>query len=155
MGYWTVLTLVGVQVPKTERTEVRRAIKGFRNWKTADMQIFLSNLGMTPACGLEFRGDEKRETGSYFPYDNDDLGFTQAMEGKWSGDNEIARWLASHRAKGLVSFHSLEGDGAAWGYQLDGAGRFRLLDFAPSGRWISTLPRKKPPARKATAKKVP
>ena len=138
MGYWTELTLVGIKFPKASLTGAIRDLKAWKKFKTPDMQIFLCNTKITPSGGLEFQYFKED---SYFPVKPDKLGFTPTMEGKWSGDDQIARWLAVHSARGIMSFHSLEGDGVAWLFEFDGKGRYRRHELA-SARW------KRPPKKK-------
>ena len=58
-------------------------------------------------------------------YDPDETdGTVPALAGKWYEAEYVARWLKRHCEKGgRLVLHSLEGDGAAWGWEFDGRGR--------------------------------
>ena len=138
MSYWTTLNLVNLGFPKSARKAVKADIAAWRKRRNADMQVFLSNVRLGPGGGLEFfvPDDCDEDIRSYYPFDEDDLGLTPAMQGKWDGSDIIPRWCASHRADGKISFHSLEPDGEAWAYELDGKGNFRVLQLQPASEWI-------------------
>ncbi len=142
MGYWTTLNLVDLGFTKSARKAVNADIAAWRKRRNPDLRIFLSNVRLGPGGDLEFfvPGDCDEDTRSYYPFDEDELGLTPAMEGRWDGSDIIPRWCASHRADGKISFHSLEPDGEAWSYELDGAGHFRRLQLLPASDWISVKP---------------
>lgn len=137
MSYWTTLTLVDLGFRKTDWKAVRTDLTTARRHRNPDLCIFLSNVGLGPGGGLEFLVEGKPEDPTVYPFDIDELGFTPAMQGRWSGDDRIARWCASHRAEGRIAYHSLEVDAGAWMYELDGRGRFRCLELQPAGDWIT------------------
>lgn len=139
MGYWTTLNLVDLGFAKSARKAVEADIAAWRKHRNANLRLFLSNVRLGPGCGLEFhfsKGCDK----SLYPFVPDELGLSPAMQGQWDGSDVIPRWCASHRAEGKISFHSLEPDGEAWAYELDGKGRFRVLQMQPASEWIRVAP---------------
>lgn len=143
MGYWTTLSITGVRFSKRDAARVQRDLKAWRRFKTPDMMIFLSNAALTAGNCLcfDYNSDYKGD----YPLGPDENQCTPAMDGKWSGDEQIARWIASHQGHGSISFHSLEGDGMAWMFEFDGKGRYRRHELSPA-RW------KRPPKPKKAAK---
>jgi len=149
MGHWTTLNLVDLGFAKSSRKAVNADIAAWRKRRNANLRIFLSNVRLGPGGGLEFfvPDDCDEDTKSYYPFVPDELGLSPAMQGQWDGSDVIPRWCAAHRADGKISFHSLEPDGEAWAYELDGKGRFRVLQMQPASEWIgvaTSRPRAKP-----------
>jgi hypothetical protein len=146
MGCQTTLSLVDLGFAKSARKAVNGDIAAWRKRRDADPRFFLSNLGIGPGGGLEFLMPDNcsKEKRSYYPFDEDELGLTPAMQRKSDGSDTIPRWCATHRAHGKISFHSLEPDGEAWAYELDGKGRFRQLQLLPASGWTRVKASKKP-----------
>lgn len=137
MGYETSLQLVDVEVDPRRRPEIEAAIrKGVRS-ENKGLRLFLRWLGITSDNTLEFRATCKRDF--VLPHCPDDEGFVSAAVGKWHRPEEIAEWLCKHCSSGRLILHSLEGDGAAFGWEFE-SGRIRYLELRPVGRWRRLQP---------------
>lgn len=137
MGYETSLQLVEVEIDPRCRPEIEAAIRKAARSENDDLELFLRWLGITSDGTLEFRAACKRQL--VLPQCPDDEGFVSAAIGKWRQPEEIAEWLCKHCSSGRLILHSLEGDGAAFGWEFE-SGRIRYLELRPVGRWRRLQP---------------
>ena len=146
MGYETSVQLVGVEIDPRRRREIEAAIRKAVRSENEGLRHFLRWLGITRDGTLEFRAACKRQF--VLPQCPDDDGFVSAAIGKWHRPEEIAEWLCKHCSSGRLILHSLEGDGAAFGWEFAG-GCIRDLELRPVGRW-----RRLPPLSDCGSRKV-
>lgn len=132
MGYETSLHLIDVKVKAKSVPVVKRAIQNRKGHARSQLTYFLGRLVLDSEGFLTFKASE--DGGD--PYDPDEEGTVPAFFGKWYGDEQIARWLRKYSEKGgrLIQ-HSMEGDGAAWGWEFDGRGKMQALNLRPVGKW--------------------
>ena len=147
MGYWTNLTLVNVQIHKKLANEVK--LKIIMNDRIAsntfDMDEVLCPITSKPdsdtscfwedAMIYDENGDGKRAFLGFKPDSDDPFDTYPMMKGKWYSIEAIAHELKKYCKSGLIVLHSLEGDGAAFGYEFNGKGQMRLLGLLPYGKW--------------------
>jgi hypothetical protein len=132
MGYETSLHLVDIRVKAGSILVVQQALKARKGRARSYVQSFLEQVVIDSEGFLAFKASED----GCDPYVPDDEGTVPALFGKWYGSGQIARWLRKHSERGgrLIE-HSMEGDGAAWGWEFDGRGKMRALDLRPIGKW--------------------
>jgi hypothetical protein len=132
MGYETSLHLVGVKVKGDSIAAVQKVLKGRKGSARPDVRSFLERVVLDSAGFLAFKASKD----GCDPYVPDDEGTVPALFGKWYEDEQIARWLRKYsESGGRLIQHSMEGDGAAWGWEFDGRGKMRALRLRPVGRW--------------------
>jgi hypothetical protein len=132
MGYETSLHLVDIKVKAGSILVVKRALKARKGRARSYVQSFLEQVVIDSAGFLAFKAGED----GCDPYVPDDEGTVPALFGKWYGSEQIARWLKKHsEGGGRLIEHSMEGDGAAWGWEFDGLGKMRALGLRPIGKW--------------------
>src|SRR5436190_1402847 len=133
MGYETALHLLDVNIKDDSLPIVKRALKTKKGRGLRPLGYFLNEAFLSDDGFLCFKN-----TGRYdSPYDPDeDDGTVTVLAGKWDEAKQIAEWLKLHSDKGgrLIQ-HSLEADGAAWGWEFNGRGRLRELALCSVGKW--------------------
>jgi hypothetical protein len=126
MGKRNSLQLIGIKIKKESIPIVKKALKSQKDPELAPIKYFLSLATIDETGDLTFKASKKGDD-PYCPFDD---GTTIARFGKWDEHEKIASWLKLHSEKGqkMVLF-SYDGDGAAWGWEFDGKGRMRELQF--------------------------
>lgn len=132
MGYEWNLHLVGVKIKAESIPAVTRALAepGMRGTKRIEYFLVLAKIDSEGF--LAFKASEDG-LDTYDPDESD--GTVPALAGKWYEAEHAARWLRRHCEGGQLILHSLEGDGAAWGWEFDGRGRMRRLELVPVEKW--------------------
>ena len=132
MGYESSLHLIDVKIKAESVPAVRQALKTGKSRKTSPLWFFFERATVDSCGFLAFKGSEDGED----PYVPDEDGTVPALYGKWYEAERIAAWLKQHCEKGgRIVLHSIEADGAAWGWEFDGRGRMRALELRPVGKW--------------------
>jgi hypothetical protein len=132
MGYETTLYLVGVSLPHIHRRRVEQLLKKHKQSKNTDLACLFQCVDFTSDNTLEFRAKQLPcPKASEVP---DEEGFVVSAVGKWYGSEKFAVWLCRNHFEGALIQHSLEGDGAAWGWEFE-KGRIRCLELRPEGTW--------------------
>jgi len=117
MGYWTRLYIVDVNIKKDCFEKVKGIIKNHKGMRNEGLKFFLDNIYLDHERYLSFKASKKRQ--DY--YVSDELGTTPEMDSKWYESEAIANWLKKYCAsRSYIVEHSLEGDGAAWGWEFNG-----------------------------------
>jgi hypothetical protein len=132
LGYNCVMTLIDIKIkpdslPQMKQALEKKKVKGFTeiNW-------YFEHLVLDEGNFLCFK---PRNDGSDFYLICDD-GTTAAMTGSWSDDEKFASWIKQYSEKGgRIVLHSLEADGAAWGWEFNGKGKMRDLALCSIGKW--------------------
>jgi hypothetical protein len=128
MGYETRLHLVDVKIKDDRRHEFDRLFIRKRNRR--EIQYFLGEVMIDDAGFLCFKSSDDN---AYVPDETD--GSIPAKDGKWREPEAIMDLLKQYVQGGKMVFHSLEGDGDAFGWEFDGKGRARALELRPKGKW--------------------
>ncbi len=127
MGYETALHLIDVKIKEESFSIVKKALRTKRGAGLRPLVYFLGEAFLQDDGFLSFKS-----TGRYgSPYEpDDDDGTVNVLVGKWYEAEQIAEWLKLHSEKGgrLVQ-HSCEADGAAWGWEFNGAADSVNLPF--------------------------
>ena len=133
MGYEWNLHLVGVKIKAESMPTVTRALAAPGTRGTKRIEYFLEQAKIDSEGFLAFKAsDDGLDT--YDPDETD--GTVPALAGRWYEAEHAARWLKRHcESGGRLVLHSLEGDGAACGWEFDGRGRLRDLDLVPVSKW--------------------
>jgi len=132
MSSWTQLHIVDVFIKENCLKRVKGIIKSCKNIRNEELKYFLSNIFLCDDRYLSFKASIEGEN----PYEPDELGTIPAMDAKWAGSEAIAKWLKKYcKGGGSIVEHSLEGDGAAWGWEFDGKGKMRYLALKPAEKW--------------------
>ena len=133
MGYEAALHLVDVKIKNDSVPTVTKILKTKKARGLGPPKCFLEEAFLADDGFLCFK-----PTGRFLSlYEPVDDGTVTAMGGKWYDAEKIAQWLKIHSAKGgRLILHSLEADGAAWGWEFDGKGRLRELDLCSVGKWM-------------------
>ena len=132
MGYESAMNLVDIKIKTDSLLDVKRAlekkkVKGFTsiNWYFDYLMLDEGNF----LC-FKARNDG---TDAYVPCDD---GSIPAMTGKWPDDEKFASWLKQYSEEGgRIVLHSLEADGAVWGWEFNGKGKMRDLALCSVGKW--------------------
>ena len=133
MGYESALHLIDVKIRKKALSRIEADITAGKEGKDPALGSFLEYAAIDIHGFLAFRakGDG---ADLYEPCEGEDA--VPAMVGKWREAEAIARWIKTFSCKGgRIVLHSLEADGAAWGWEFDGKGRMRHLDLCACGEW--------------------
>lgn len=129
MGYESSLHLIDVRIKPESVLQVSQALSDPTTM--TDLESFLKVAVIDSGGFLAFKTSED-ELDPYVPDDND--GTVPALYGKWYAAEQIANWLKQHSEEGgRIILHSIEADGAAWGWEFNGKGQMRALDTFPSG----------------------
>lgn len=132
MGYESILTLVGISIAPADRARVKKLLAEQRKADKNAFDGLFQFVALTSENRLEFcRKKLPMPEESELP---DEEGFVRSAVGKWPSIEKFADWLSRNGFKGSVVLHSREGDGAAWGWEFEGA-RMRYLELRPAGRW--------------------
>jgi hypothetical protein len=133
MGYETALHLIDVRIKDESLPIVKKALQTKKGRGLRPLVYFLEEAFLLDDGFLCFKSTGRYES----PYDPDEEDETvPVLAGKWYESEQIAEWLKHHSEKGgrLIQ-HSLEADGAAWGWEFDGRGRLRELALCSIGKW--------------------
>lgn len=132
MGNRSRLHITGVTIRKDRYEAARRAISNYQSVRNEILRYFLSMAIVDGERFLSFRADPKGAD----PYLPDEYDTVPAKDAKWGRDEAIANWIKRYAGKGgSIIFHSLEGEGMAWGWEFDGKKRTRMLEVKPYGKW--------------------
>jgi len=132
MGYQTCLHLVDVKIKVESVSLVRRKLSRRKSSNKDPLRFFFERAVLDSNNFLMFKASDD----GLDPYGPFDDGTTPALYGKWYEAERIAEWIKQYVEKGgRMVLHSLEADGAAWGWEFDGRGRMRALALKPSGKW--------------------
>ena len=126
MGKRNSLQMVNVVIKADSVPIVNLALKTGKGPGLTPIRYFLSRAIIDCQGTLIFKESEDAED----PYCSFDDGTTIALFGTWDEHEKIASWVKLHSEKGgkMVLF-SYDGDGAAWGWEFDGKGRMRELQY--------------------------
>ncbi|MCX6699332.1 MAG: hypothetical protein NTV68_05305 [Methanomicrobiales archaeon] len=126
MGKRNSLQMVNVVIKADSVPIVNQALKTCKGPGLTPIRYFLSRAIIDCQGTLIFKESEDAED----PYCSFDDGTTIALFGTWDEHEKIASWVKLHSEKGgkMVLF-SYDGDGAAWGWEFDGKGRMRELQY--------------------------
>jgi hypothetical protein len=131
-GYQTSLHLVDVKIKDESLQPVRAILKPGSVRVPARLRMYIERVVLDSEDFLTFRASQDGSN-SYCPFDD---GTVPALSGKWYKAEHFATWLKRHSEQGgRMIQHSLEADGAAWGWEFDGRGRMRSLGLRPLGKW--------------------
>jgi hypothetical protein len=133
MGYETALHLINVKIKEESLPVVKKALQTKKGRGLRSVTDFLEAAFLPDDGFLCFT-----ITGDYeSPCEPDeDDNTVPVLCGKWYDAEKIAEWLKLHSEKnGRLIEHSLEADGAAWGWEFDGHGRLRELELCSVGKW--------------------
>ena len=126
-----MLHLIDIKIKVESVPQVERALKA-RKGRGLPPPFFLERMVIDSDGFLAFKSDDEYDV--YVPDEED--GTVPALAGKWYEAEHLALWLKKHCEKdGRIVLHSLEADGAAWGWEFDGKGRMRELALVPVGKW--------------------
>ena len=127
MGKRNSLRMIGVKIKTESIPIVNRILKAGKGPGLAPIKYFLSRAIIDCDGELIFKASENGFDDPYCPFEDNT---TIALFGKWDEHEKIASWVKLHSEKGgkMVLF-SYDGDGAAWGWEFDGKGRMRELQF--------------------------
>jgi hypothetical protein len=133
MGYETALHLINVKIKGASLPIVKKALQTKKGRGLRSIASFLEEAFLTEDGFLCFKSTGEYES----PYEPDEIDKTvPVLCGKWYDAEKIAEWLKPHSEKeGRFIEHSLEADGAAWGWEFDGRGRLRELELRSVGKW--------------------
>lgn len=132
MGYESSLHLIDIKIKDESLSIVNDALARQKIPFLESIESFLKSVVIDSSGFLCFKASEN----GYDPYVPDEEGTVCAQYGKWNEDEEIASWLKLHSERGgRIILHSIEGDGAAWGWEFDGKGRMRQLKLCTVGKW--------------------
>jgi len=133
MGYQTALHLIDVKIKYESLPLVKKALQTGKGRGLGPLKYFLEQACLVDDGFLCFRPHGNYDS-RYDP--NEDDGTVPVIEGKWYEAEKIAEWLKLHSEKGgRLILHSLEADGAAWGWEFDGKGRLREIALCSVGKW--------------------
>jgi hypothetical protein len=132
MGYLSTLHLVDVRIKQESVAEVAQALAAGAEAADEEDYGFFSRAVLDEDRFLAFSASDDDDDG-YVPDEED--GTVPALSGKWYDAEEIAAWLKLNVEGGSIILHSEEADGAAWGWEFDGAGKMRELQLAAVGEW--------------------
>ena len=133
MGYWSSLHLIGVKIKAESVPVVKRVLKARKGRGLSRLRNFMDLVVLDGEGFLAFEASEDGDD-PYVPDEED--GTVPALYGKWHEDEHVAVWIRQHCEKGgQIILHSIEADGAAWGWEFDGRGRMRALGLRPVGKW--------------------
>jgi hypothetical protein len=133
MGYESSLHLVGVKIKDESIQLVRAMLKTGKVRVPSPLRFFLERVVLGSDNFLAFKASEDGSD-PYVP--DEEEGTVPALHGKWYEAELFATWLKQHSEKGgRIILHSLEADGAAWGWEFDGRGRMRPLGLRQIGKW--------------------
>lgn len=130
MGYYTSLHLVDVKIKAKSRRPVKQLLSAKRH--RGPLRFFLQHLVIDREGFLMFKPSDNYVS-EYEP--DEDTGTVPALSAKWYEAENIAAWLKLHARGGRIVFFSQEGDGNAWGWEFNGQGRMRALEFCSVGDW--------------------
>ncbi len=132
MGYESSLHLIDIKIKPASVSAVKKALKSPGGRGLAPLRFFLERAVLDSDGFLTF----KASPDGHDPYVPDKEGTVPALFGKWYEDERIAKWLRRHSEKGgRMILHSVEADGAAWGWEFDGRGRMRAMTLRSVGKW--------------------
>ena len=133
MGYESSLHLIDVKIKAESIQAVRAALRTGKVRAPSALRFFLDRIVLDEEGFLAFKPSEDYAS-PYVPDEED--GTVPALQGKWYEAERIATWLKRYSEKGgRIILHSIEGDGAAWGWEFDGRGRMRPLELRQAGKW--------------------
>jgi len=141
MGYNTTLNLINITVAPERGAQLRALIRKQRKCRDVDLAWIFHVVRLNRKGVLEFRADVYCCDPSPPLLPQGESCFHG--EGKWHASEAFARWLCRHCESGEVMQQSLEGDGAAWGWEfVDGC--IREQSVVPVTGWRE--PQSLPPA---------
>ena len=119
--------MIGVKIKDESVPIVERVLKAGTGPGLTPIKHFLSRAVIDCDGELIFKASKKSDADPYYPFDDNT---TIALFGTWDEHEKIASWVKLHSEKGgkMVLF-SYDGDGAAWGWEFDGKGKMRELQF--------------------------
>ena len=134
MGYECSLHLIDVRIKADSLPAVTRTLKTCKGRGLKRIEYFLERAVVDMDGFLAFTASED----GLDPYEPDEEDNTvPALYGKWYEAEAIADWIKQYSEKGgRIVLHSIEGDGAAFGWEFDGRGRMRALELRPVGKWV-------------------
>lgn len=135
MGYESTLHLINIKIKTESLPVVSDALITGKGPGLAPLKWFLELAVIDSSGFLCFKASED----GLDPYVPDDEGTVPALSGKWKGniDKKFASWIKFHSEEGgRIVLHSIEGDGAAWGWEFDGKDQMRELQLCSVGEWI-------------------
>jgi hypothetical protein len=134
MGYWTTLYLVDIKIQASKRPLVERAIQSCKIRGSSKLADFLKGVAIDSEGFLAFRALPDKFLCPYVPDEVD--GTVVALNGKWYEAERFSKWVSTFAEQGgRVVLHSIEGDGAAFGWEFDGRGRMRYFELGCLGKW--------------------
>ncbi len=135
MGKRNSLEMVDVKIKAESVPIVNQALKTGKGSGLAPIKYFLSHAVIDCAGFLIFKANEDSSKDPFPPFEDEET--TLAHFGKWDEHEKIASWVKLHSEKGgKMILCSYDGDGAAWGWEFDGKGRMRELQFRYIGKWV-------------------
>ena len=133
MGYESSLHLIDVKIKAESVPVVKRALKARKVPGRYPLREFVDQAVLDSAGFLTFKASEDGHD-PYVPYEED--GTVPALYGKWYDTDRFAAWIKQHCEKGgRIILHSIEADGAAWGWEFNGRGKMRALGLCHIGKW--------------------
>jgi hypothetical protein len=133
VGYLSSFHLVDVKIKEDCLEIVNDALSIQNGDESSELEYFQERAVLDSDNFLCFT---PHEDGSdpYEPCEDD--GTIPAIYGKWYDGEELASWLKQYCEEGgKMIFHSIEGDGDAWGWEFDGQGSMRDLQLCSVGEW--------------------
>lgn len=132
VGYDSVMTLIDIKIKPDSLPEVKKALKKKKLKEFSEINWYFEYLVLDEGNFLCFK-PRNDGTDFYLPCDD---GTTAAMTGKWYDGVMFASWIKQHSEKdGRIVLHSLEADGATWGWEFNGKGKMRDLALCSVGKW--------------------
>ena len=127
MGKRNSLQMIDVKIRAASVPIVNQTLKTGKGPGLAPIKYFLSRAVIDCDGELIFKASKNSDADPYYPFEDNT---TIALFGTWDEHEKIASWVKLHSEKGgkMVLF-SYDGDGAAWGWEFDGKGRMRELQF--------------------------
>jgi hypothetical protein len=133
VGKRNSLELIDIKIKIDSVPVVNAALKLRMGPELAPIKNFLSHVMITDDGFLSFKANKNENDDRYFSFED---GSTPAFFGIWDEHEKIASWVKLHSEKGgkMVLF-SLNGDGAAQGWEFNGKGKMRELQYRYLGKW--------------------
>ena len=133
MGYETSLHLIGVKIKAESVPVVKKALKDRKGRGLSKIGYILDVVVLDSEGFLAFKASEDGDD-FYVPDEED--GTVPALCGKWYEAERFAAWIKQHCEKGgRIIQHSMEADGAAWGWEFNGRGKMKELGLCYIGKW--------------------